>query len=73
MYICLDNTIRVQCFFEETVQLSATPPPLTIRQYSSVGRRAAKQRRFLTKSLTHSEKIFLLMKSRNAGILSYSK
>ena len=48
-------------------------PPLTIRQYSSEGRRAAKQRRFLTKSLTHSEKIFSLMKSRNAGILTYFK
>ena len=27
---CLDNTIRVQCFFEETALVSATPPPLTI-------------------------------------------
>ena len=48
-------------------------PPLTIRQYSSVRCRAAKQHRFLTKSLTHSEKIFSLMKSRNAGIPAYFK
>ena len=48
-------------------------PPLTIRQYSSVRRRAYKQHRFLTKSLTHSEKIFSFMKSRNAGIPAYFK
>ena len=28
--IRVDNTIRVQCFFEETALVSATPPPLTI-------------------------------------------
>ena len=70
----IDNTIKgTMLFWRNGFSFGIAP---LRSQYDSIpraSRRAAKQHRFLTKSLTHSEKIFLIVKSRNAEILSYFK
>ena len=66
----------VQCFLGKMTKVSFFfCPPLAIREYFSVGRRAAKQRRYLNKSSTHSEKFFdyEVEECRNTAVFQITK